>query len=224
MKENISTEGVEFIQRKNRYDFIGNSGIKKAPGIYFVTCVMALLFLMSMEVSLPLRAAGQQNPRQALIAADVAAGKDIALIIQEAVAGGMSVANAVEAIVDAGVDPGRVVYIAITANYSAESVVQGAITAVLKMGLSEADFQNALTLISSAALQAGANDNQIITGAANAGVANNIIANAIARAKQNPAPVFGYSAPAEAGATTTRWHIGGSDFSKRSRQGSPYTP
>ena len=222
MKENIN-KGVKFIQRKNRYDSIGKSEMKKAPNLYF-SCVMAVLFLMSMAVSLPLWAADQQDPKLAQIAADVAAGTDIALIIQQAVAGGMTVANAVEAVVNAGADPGRVAYIAITANYSAESVVQGAITAVSKMGLSDADFQTALTLIASAALQAGANPRQIISGAANAGVANNVIANAIAQARLNPAPVFGYTAPAPAGPTTSRWNIGGSSIGSQSRHASPYTP
>src|SRR4030042_2730152 len=197
--------------------------IKKTPTLYF-SCVMAVLFLMSMVVSSPLRAAEAPDPRLAQIAADVAAGSDMAIIIQQAVAGGMTVANAVEAVINAGADPGRVVYLAITANYPAESVVQGAITAVLKMGLSDANFQNALTLIASTALQAGANSSQIIGGAANAGVADNVIANALAQARLNSAPIFGYTAPAPAGPTTARWNIGGSDMGGRARQGRPHTP
>jgi len=222
MKENMTKE-VNFRQRKNSHNSIDKSEIKKAPNLY-LSCVVAVLLLVCMAVSFPLRAAGEQDPVLAQIAADVAAGKDIALIIQQAVAGGMTVANAVEAIVNAGVDPGRVVYIAITANNSAESVVQGAITAVLKMGLSEADFQTALTVICSTALQAGANENQITRGARNAGVSNTVIANAIAQAKSNPAPVFGYTAPAPTGPTTSGGGIGGSSMGSRSRRASPYTP
>lgn len=183
--------------------------MKKGPKLYF-SCIMAVLFLlMSMAVSFPLWAAVEQDPMQVQIAADVAAGKDIASIIQQAAAGGMTVANAVESIVNAGVDPGRVAYIAITAKFSAESVVQGAVNTVSKMGLSEANFQTALTLICSSALQAGANENQVARGAANAGVPNTAIANAIAQAMMTPAPAFGYSKGNPAG-PNPRWNIHGS--------------
>jgi hypothetical protein len=101
--------------------------------------------------------------------------------------------------------------------------VQGALAAVLRMGLSEADFQYALTLICSSALQAGGNEDQITRGALNAGVSNNDIANAIAQARTSPAPVFGYSAPAPAvTAPISGWTIGGRTFG--SRAASPYTP
>ena len=71
-------------------------------------------------------AAAVQTAIMRAIAADVAAGGDIAVIIGNAVAAGMTVAAAVEAIVAAGADPGRVTYLAITANYSAVDVVNGA--------------------------------------------------------------------------------------------------
>lgn len=176
----------------------------------FFSCVRAVLFLlMGMAVSIPLRAAGEQNPMQAQITADIAAGKDIASIIQQAVAGRMTVANAVGSIVTAGVDPGRVAYIAITAKFSAESVVQGAVTTVSKMGLSEADFRTALTLICSSAIQAGAHENQVARGAANAGAPNTAIANAIAQAMMPPAPAFGHSKANPYG-PNPRWNIHGS--------------
>ena len=146
---------------------------------------------------------------QVQIAADVAAGKDMASIIRQAAAGGMAVAAAVESIVNAGVDPGRIAYIAITAKFTAENVVQGAVTPVLKMGLSEANFQTALTMISSAAIQAGAHEHQVARGAANAGVPNIAIANAIAQAMMPPAPAFGHTKANPAG-PNPRWNIHGS--------------
>ena len=162
-----------------------------------------------MAVPFSLWAAGEKSPMQVQIAADVAAGKDMASIIRQAVADRMTVADAVESIVNAGVDPGRVAYIAITAKFSAESVVQGAVTPVLKMGLPEANFRTALTMLSSAAIQAGAHEHQVARGAANAGVPNIAIANAIAQAMMPPAPAFGHTVANPAG-PNPRWNIHGS--------------
>lgn len=158
-------------------------------------CVMAALLLLSVALPLSAQAASEQDPRLAAIAADVAAGVDVAVIIRNATAAGLPLDRAVEAIVAAGVDPGRVVYLAILAGYSASDVVNGAADAVSKMGLSDAAFQAQITLIVSTARQAGATAGQINSGLSNAGVSATIIANANAEAGRNPAPVFGYTAP-----------------------------
>lgn len=158
-------------------------------------CVTAVLLLLCFMLPLTVQAASPQDPRIAAINADVAAGTDIAVIIQNAVAAGLTVQQAVEAIVAAGVDPGRVVYLAILANYPATDVITGAANAVSKMGLSETAFQAQITLIVSTARQAGATAGQVNSGLSLTGVSPNIIANANALAARNPAPVFGYTAP-----------------------------
>ena len=138
------------------------------------------------------------------IAADVAAGGDIAVIIGNAVAAGMTVAAAVEAIVTAGADPGRVAYAAITANYSAADVVTGATAAIAKTALSDAALQAQVTTIVSTARQAGASESQVNGALVAAGVSTTVIANANVQAVQTPAPVYGYTAPvAPPPATTT---------------------
>lgn len=196
---------------------------------HLLKCMMIALLVMSlMLLPLPLWAQGQ-DAQQASIAADLAAGTDIAVIIKNALAAGMTVEEAVEAIVTAGADPGRVVYIAITANYSAEAVVQGATAAVSKMGLTGANFQAAVTVISSAALQAGATQSQVTAGARNAGVSTAIISNAITQALMSPAPVFGYTAPTPPPTTavvlgTVLGAPGGATIIGGSAIGAPPTP
>lgn len=130
------------------------------------------------------------------IAADVAAGGDIAVIIGNAIAAGMTVEAAVEAIVMGGADPGRVAYAAITANYSAADVLKGAAAAVARTGYSGAALQSQVAAIASMARQAGASESQVNEAFINAGVPATVIANAATQAAQTPAPVFGYTAPA----------------------------
>jgi hypothetical protein len=137
------------------------------------------------------------------IAADVAAGGDIAAIIANAVAAGMTVAEAVEAIVAAGADPGRVAYLAITANFSAADVVAGAAAAVTKMGMSDAVLLAQMTTIISTARQAGASESQVNGALSAAGIPATVIANANVAAAQTPAPVYGYTAPAPPAEATT---------------------
>ncbi len=158
-------------------------------------CVIAILLLCFFMPPLTVQEAAAQDLRITAINADVAAGVDIATIIQNAVAAGLTVSQAVEAIVAAGVDPGRVVYIAIQANYSATDVVNGAANAVAKMGLSDTAFQAQISLIVSTALQGGASEGSIRNGLSLAGVSAPVIANAFAQAVTNPAPVFGYTTP-----------------------------
>ena len=100
----------------------------------FAARVAACLILIGVLLPATLCVAAQQAPREAAIAADLAGGIDIAVIIQNAVAAGLSVDRAVEVLVTAGADPGRVVYVAITANFSASDVVRGAANAVERMG------------------------------------------------------------------------------------------
>lgn len=172
----------------------------------FLWSLMTALILTGLVLSMPLGAqerGPERDPRQLQLAADLAAGMDIAVIIRNAVAAGLSVEQAIESLVTAGTEPGRVVYSAITAGFPAESVVKGAATAVTKMGLSAASFQATMTTIVSVALQAGATASQVNNGARSAGVPAGVIANANVQAAQSPAPVFGYTAPVTPTATTS---------------------
>lgn len=181
---------------------LAKSGRKVSAKGFLRFLIIALIFI-SLLPSLSLGAQGGnrgQDPRLLRIAADLAAGTDIAVIIRNAVDAGLSVEKAVESLITAGADPGRVVYLAIAAHYPAEKVLKGAFTAVKKMGLSDIALQEAVNTIVSVALQAGATESQVNSAAMSAGIPAAVIANAIAEATSNPSPVFGYKAP---GANTT---------------------
>lgn len=135
------------------------------------------------------------NPNEAAIAADLAAGVDITLIIQNAVAAGIPVDRAVEVLVTAGANPGAVVNAAIGANFAAADVTRGAANAVQQMGLSEAAAQTQLATIVQAATLAGAPPAQVNSGLSGAGFSATAIANANTNAASLPPPVFGYTAP-----------------------------
>nr|MBC8363139.1 hypothetical protein [Candidatus Desulfatibia profunda] len=173
-------------------------------------CIITLLLILSIisSIMLPCPSGAQEGP-PAWIAADLAAGVSIEEVIQKAVDAGMAVEDAVEALILAGANASQVVYAAITANYPAESVVKGAATAVSKMGLSDTDAQAALTVIASAALQAGATQSKVTTGLASAGVSAVVIANAITQALLTPSPVFGYTAPTPPAPPTGGGVLGG---------------
>ncbi|HLA27263.1 MAG TPA: hypothetical protein VJZ49_05160, partial [Syntrophales bacterium] len=155
------------------------------------TCLLLISFII---IASPRSAASEEDARLAVIASDLAAGTDIAVIIQNAVAAGLSVDRAVEALVTAGAEPGMVAYAAITANFPVSDVVRGAANAIAQLGLSEAALLSQVTTIVSAATTAGANPAQVNSGLVNTGIPPATIANAISRAAS--APVFGYTAPA----------------------------
>jgi len=162
---------------------------RPCPFIFAVLCLTSLILPFSLS------AAGESNTLAASIAADVASGRDVAQIIKSALAGGMSLENAIVAIIQAGANPANVTYLAITAKYPAESVLKGACEAIAKMGLSQDNYLNALTLIFSAAIQAGASQTQICNSCLAVGVDSTLIANACTQASTNQGPVFGYTAP-----------------------------
>jgi hypothetical protein len=157
--------------------------------------VAACLLLIGVLVAPPLSAATEDETRIAAITAALAAGTDIAVIIQNAVAAGMALDRAVEVIVGAGVDPGRVVYAAITAGFSASEVVRGAANGVEGRGLTDAGLLTQMTTIVQAATQAGATPSQINSGLVNAGIPATVIAAANAGAATSSGPVYGYTAP-----------------------------
>jgi hypothetical protein len=185
------------------------------------TCVMAVLLLLCVMLFSSVQTANAQDARITALNADVAAGTDIAVIIQNAVAAGLTVSQAVEAIVKAGVDPGRVTYAAITANFSPADVVRGAADAVETQGLSDSAFQAQITLIDSVARQAGASESQINSGLSSAGVPAGVIANANSQAIQSPAPVFGYTTPYTPPPTGGIGGTGGTGFIGGSGIGAP---
>ncbi len=194
-------KGIKCVSRLTRpaSDMERENGKKRMP---VAARVAACLLMIGVLLPAALCVAAQQDPREAAIAADLAAGTDIAVIIRNAVAAGLSVERAVGALVTAGADPGRVAYVAITANFPASDVVRGASNAVQRMGLSDAAVLTQITTIVSAATTAGAAPSQVNSGLSNAGVPPAVIANANARAAS--APVYGYTAPtAPAPATST---------------------
>ncbi len=157
--------------------------------------IFTVLCLSSLILPFSLSAAGESNTLEASIAADVASGRDIAQIIQSAIAGGMSLEDAIGAIIKAGGDPANVTYLAITAKYPAGSVVKGACEGIAKMKLSREDLLKGITLIFSAAIQAGASQTQICKSCLAAGVDSTLIANAYSEASTTQGPAFGYTPP-----------------------------
>ena len=231
MNEQSVTE-IEYLQWGACVKCNAESGIWKKQYRYF-TCMMAFFVLLIGSVlSFPLCAA-EPNAQQAAIAADVAAGTDVSVIIQNAVAAGMTTQQAVEAIVMAGADPGRVVYEAITAGYSAEAVVRGAAAAVLAQNSADTSstaFSAQVSVIISAAFQAGASASQINGWLADAGMPATVIASANTQASQSPAPAEGYTAPAAVAPLTAvigggGVSVGGSSIgAPQTRPASPYVP
>lgn len=167
-------------------------GKKRMP---FAARVAACLILIGVLLPAALCVAAQQDPREAAIAADFAAGTNITVIIQNAVAAGLSVERAVQVLVAAGANAGSVVYAAITAGYSASDVVKGAANAVEGMGLSDSALLTQMATIISGATQAGATPAQVNTGLSNAGVPPTVIAGANSLAGSPGQPVYGYTAP-----------------------------
>jgi hypothetical protein len=189
--------GTKYFRPKKHILSAAEHGIKRIRCLV-LPCVMAVFLLFSVMLPLTVQTAGAATAEETALAAidaDVAAGGNIATIIQNAVAAGLSVERAVQEIVARGAEPGAVVYVAIQAGYSPTAVVQGATVALTNMGLSDASFQAQMTRIDSTALQAGATQAQVSAGLSNAGVSATVISNAASQAAASPAPVFGYTAP-----------------------------
>ena len=182
------------------------------PYRYFLCITLIILFLIGSVLSLPLHA-DDTNTQNAAIAAGVAAGTDVSVIIKDAVAAGMTPEQAVEAIVKAGEDPGRVVYEAITAKYDADAVIKGASVAVSQefgsgTNASPDAESKAVSAIISAGVQAGVSDSTVQAAVASTGVPPTVIANANTQASGgSPGPAEGYSAPAPPAPPTS--NIGG---------------
>lgn len=195
-------KGIRCVPRWTRPASGAERGIgkKRMP---FAARVAACLLLIGVLLPAALCVAAQQDPREAAIVADLAAGIDIAVIIQNAVAAGLTVSRAVEVLVTAGADTGRVVYMAITAQFLASDVVCGAANAVRRMGPSDAALLTQLATMVSVARQAGASETEVNTGLTCGSISPAVIANANARAAASPAPVFGYTAPAAPPPATT---------------------
>jgi hypothetical protein len=174
------------------------------PGMKFLGFWMVLmLFLIGSQFASPLHAAIPDAQKTA-IAAGVAAGTDIAVIMQNAVAAGLTPEEAVQELVRAGADPGRVVYEAITAKYSAEIVTKAAAEAVAATsGEDSALLSNQTAAIYSAALQAGATAGDVNGWLAAANIPPTVIANAGTQSGQTQGPAEGYSAPGQGPALTS---------------------
>jgi hypothetical protein len=182
-------------------------GKKRMP---FAAWTLVCLILIGVLLPATLCVADQQDPRETAIAADLAAGTDIEVIIQNAVTAGLSVDRAVAAIINAGADPGRVVYAAIIANFAASDVVKGAAAAVAQMGVSDApSMTRHMAAIIQAATQAGATTSQVNGGLSNAGIPANVIANANSMAASSTPPVYGYTAPPGSPPPTGEGTLGG---------------
>lgn len=172
-------------------------------GLPVAAHLAACLLVIGLLLPANLCPAAEQNTAEAAIAADLAAGVEITVIIQNAVAAGLSVENAVAVLVTAGANPGVVVNAAIGAGFSAPNVVQGASNAIQQMGLPDAAVLTQMTTIVQAATQAGATPAQVNSGFSNAGVSPTVIANANTNAASTPPPVFGYTAPPTTAAPAT---------------------
>jgi hypothetical protein len=157
----------------------------------------AVLLLFCFMIPMNIQAAEQQDQRLVSLAADVAAGTDIAVVIKNAVDSGLTLRRATEEIVTTSVDPGRVAYLGILAKYLPPEVICGVANAVTKMKLPPDAFLEQIALVASTSLQAGASESEVRTGLACGGIAATEIGNAIVRATQSPAPVFGYTTPTQ---------------------------
>jgi hypothetical protein len=164
--------------------------------------VSAALLLFCFIIPITAQAAEQQDQRIVALAADVAAGTDIAIIIKNAIDSGLTLRRASEEIVMASVDPGRVAYLGILAKFLSTDVICGVATAVAKMKLPPDAFLEQIALIASTSLQAGASESEVRIGLACGGIAATDIGNALVRATQSPAPVFGYTVPTQTTAPT----------------------
>ena len=179
---------------------------------YWASMSVFILFLLGAIFSAPFDAVAEMNAEKAAIAAGVAAGTDISVIMKDTVASGMTVRQVVEELVLAGADPGRVVYEAITAKYATESVIIGVSTAVnQKYGSDPAALTTNVNAIITAATQAGESQGAVQGFVASAGVSPNIIANAGGSEGGGPkAPVEAYSPPGgESGGGALTSIIGG---------------
>jgi hypothetical protein len=165
--------------------------------------VLAALLLFCFIIPMTAQAAEQKDQRIVALAADVAAGTDIAIIIKNAVDSGLALRKAAEEIVTASVDPGRVAYLGILAKFLPPDVICGVANAVTKMKLPPDAFLEQIALIASTSMQAGASESEVRIGLACGGIAATEIGNALVRATQSPAPVFGYTAPTQTAAPTS---------------------
>jgi hypothetical protein len=188
----------EVCMKKQSRNNIGTPGTEHGTwkqtitsSVWIAACFLAITLLLPPTFCF----AAPTDPREAAIVADLASGKDIAVIIQNAVAAGITADKAVTVLVAAGADAGRVVYGAISAGFPATDVVHGAAAAASGLGLSEAALLTQVTMIISSATQAGANPTQVNSGLSNAGIPATMIANANTLVASAPAPVYGYSSP-----------------------------
>ncbi|MDH4161647.1 MAG: FecR family protein [Nitrospirota bacterium] len=102
---------------------------------------------------------------------DLAAGKPLSTVIDNAVASGMPIGEVICATIDAGVNPGIVVYTCIQEGYSASKVVETAITCGV-----------APNVVFISAVSAGADQQAVITGAEGAGMPPATIAGTLTNA------------------------------------------
>ena len=212
MNEKNFTEN-EYLQRGACVECNAKAGIGKKHYRHF-SCFMAIcLLLIGSVLSFPLCAA-EPDAQKAAISAGVAAGTDISVIMQNAVAAGMTPEQAVKAIVIAGADPGRVVYEAITAKYLDKDVVKGVAAAVHHLYCADTSVTATtcsaqVSVIVSAAQQAGVSVDQINSFLADAGTPATVVASANTQSSQNPAPAEGYTVPVAAAPLTAGVGVGG---------------
>ncbi len=204
-----AVSGIMDFRWRTNVPSIAEAVVSKEQYRYLAGMLVFILFLLGSVFSFPLCAAAEMDARKAAIAAGVAAGTDISVIIKDAVAAGMTPQQAVEELVAAGADPGRVVYEAITAKYSSEAVIKGASTAVNQKFCTNPDetpCSTGVNAIITAATQAGESQTTVQGWIASAGISANVIANAGSSGSQNggtKAPVEAYSPPGAPPALTS---------------------
>lgn len=199
---------------------------------YFACMTVFFFLLASVMLSSPLRAADLDTAKAA-IAAGVAAGTDVSVIMKDAIAAGMTTEQAADALVTAGADPGRVVYEAITAKYADEAVIKGVAGAVFRQHCTDSTLTSPCagqaSAIISAGLQAGLTVPQINGWLAAAGFPPTVVASANTQVFQSPGPAEGYTAPTSGAPLTSiigggGGPIGGSSIGSPTKPASPTKP